>query len=129
MKCRHLRWVPHTVTQPQKDARVESAQAMLREAAKHQASNFRFLFTGDESWLVYAYRHKTMWADSWNDVKEIESPSHFHEKTMFVIFLNGIGDYKTVILPQGQRMNRTFFIEYVIRPTGWTLLSRGEETS
>jgi hypothetical protein len=57
-----------------------------------------------------------MWAASWDDVEEIERPSHFHEKTIFVIFFNGIGDYKTVILPQGQRMNSTFFIEYVIRP-------------
>jgi AraC-like DNA-binding protein len=35
MKCRHLRWVPHMVMQLQKDARLESAQAMLREFAKH----------------------------------------------------------------------------------------------
>jgi hypothetical protein len=30
--------------------------------------------------------------------------------------VNGIEEYKTVILPQGQRMNRTFFIECVILP-------------
>jgi hypothetical protein len=103
------------LTQPQKDARVESAQTTLRELAKHQASNFRFLFTGDESWLFYAYRRETAWAASWDDVDEIERPSHFHKKTMFVIFFNGIGDYTSVILPQGQRMNRTFFSECVIR--------------
>jgi hypothetical protein len=59
---------------------------MLPELAKHQASNFRFLFTGDESWLFDAYHHKTMWAASWDDVEEIERHSHFHEKTVFVIF-------------------------------------------
>jgi hypothetical protein len=74
------------------------------------------LFTGDESWLFYAYHHKTICAASWGDVEEIERRSHFHEKTMFVIFFNGIADYKTVVLPQGQRMNSTFFIESVIRP-------------
>jgi hypothetical protein len=37
-----------------------------------------------------------MWAASWDDVEEIERPSHFHEQTMFVIFFKGIGDYKTV---------------------------------
>jgi AraC-like DNA-binding protein len=60
MKFRHLRWVSHMLTQLQKDARVESAQEMLRELAKHQASNFHFLFTGDESWLFYAYHHEKM---------------------------------------------------------------------
>jgi hypothetical protein len=115
MKYRHVRWVLHMLTQPQKDARIESAQAMFRELAKHQASNFRFLFTGDESWLFYAYRNDTMWAASWDDVDGIERPSHFHKKMMFVIFFNGNGDHASVILPQGQRMNSTFLIEYIIR--------------
>jgi histone-lysine N-methyltransferase SETMAR len=104
------------LTQPQKNGRVESAQAMLRELAKHQASNFRFLLTGHQSWLFYAYHHETMLAASWDDVDEIERPSHFHEKTMFVIFFNGTGDHTSVILPQEQRMNSTSFIECVIRP-------------
>jgi hypothetical protein len=60
MKCRYLRWVPHMLMQPQKDGRIESAKAMLQDFAKHQASNFRFLFTGDESWLFYAYHHEKM---------------------------------------------------------------------
>jgi hypothetical protein len=81
-------------------------------------SNLRFLFTGDESWLFSAYDHETMWAASWDDVNEIERISHFHEKTMFVIFFNGIGNHTSVILPQGQRMNSTFFIECVVRHLG-----------
>jgi hypothetical protein len=115
MKCQHLRWIPHMLTQPQKDARVESAETMLRELVKHQASNFRFLFAADESWLFYAYHHETMCAASWDDVDEIERPSHFHKKTMFVIFFNGTGDHTSVILPQGQRMNTIFFIECELR--------------
>jgi hypothetical protein len=68
-----------------------------------------------------------MWTASWDDVEEIEKPSHFHEKMMFVIFFNGIGDYKTVILPQGQRMNSTFFIECVIRPLAGTCYPEGRK--
>jgi hypothetical protein len=33
-----------------------------------------------------------------------------------VIFFNGTGDHTSVILPQGQQMNGTFFIKCVIRP-------------
>jgi hypothetical protein len=77
------------LTQPQKDPQGELAQAMLQELAKHQASNFRFLFTGDESRLFYAYHCETMLTASWDDVEEIERPSHFHEKTVLVIFFNG----------------------------------------
>jgi hypothetical protein len=74
------------------------------------------MFMGDESWLFYAYHHKTIWAASWDDIEKIERPSYFHEKTMFIIFFNEIWDYKTAILPQRQRMNSIFFIERVIHP-------------
>jgi hypothetical protein len=48
MKCRHLRWVPHTLTPAQKLMRAELAQGMLQALAKHKHTNYYFLFTGDE---------------------------------------------------------------------------------
>jgi hypothetical protein len=53
MKCRHLRWVPHTLTAAQKVVRVELAERILQALAKHERSHFHFLFTGDESWMFY----------------------------------------------------------------------------
>jgi hypothetical protein len=35
---------------------------------------------------------------------------------MFTIFLDGIKEYEIVILPEGQKMNNTHFIECVLRP-------------
>jgi hypothetical protein len=49
MKCRHLRWVPHTLTAAQKVVRVELAECMLQALTTHERSHFHFLFTGDES--------------------------------------------------------------------------------
>jgi histone-lysine N-methyltransferase SETMAR len=69
-----------------------------------------------------------MWTASWDDVEEIERSSHFHEKKMFVIFFNGIGDYKTVISPHGQRMNGTFFIECAIRPLAGVCYPEGRKS-
>jgi hypothetical protein len=48
-KCRHLRWVPQTLTHAQKVMRAELAQSMLQVLAKHEDMNYRFLFSGDES--------------------------------------------------------------------------------
>jgi hypothetical protein len=41
------------------------------------------------------------WVVSWDDVGEIEPSSHFHKKTMLIIFFNGTGEYKILILPEG----------------------------
>jgi hypothetical protein len=60
MKCYHLRWIPHTLTVGQKVARELVAKNRLEILAAHAASNFHFLFTGDESWLSYADHVRTM---------------------------------------------------------------------
>jgi hypothetical protein len=57
MRCRQLRWVPHTLTPGQKLIRAELAQSMLQALAKHKHTNYHFLFTGDEPWMFYFYDH------------------------------------------------------------------------
>jgi histone-lysine N-methyltransferase SETMAR len=57
-----------------------------------------------------------MWVASWDDVDEIERPSHFNQKTMLTIFFNGTGEHKIAILPEGQKMNSSYFVECVLSP-------------
>jgi hypothetical protein len=42
--------------------------------------------------------------------------SYDHRAIMFTIVVNGIGDYDIVILPKGQKINRTLFTECVVGP-------------
>jgi hypothetical protein len=116
MKLRHLRWVPHTLTPAQKLMLAELAQSMLQALAKHKHTNYHFLFAGHESWMFYDYNHRTRWLASWDDVNELERPSHFHQKTMFTVFFIGTGEYKIVIPPDGQKVNSAYFIESVMCP-------------
>jgi hypothetical protein len=89
-----LGWAAHTLTPAQKLMRAELAQSMLQALAKHEHTNNHFLFTGDESWMFYAYDHRTRWVGSCDDVDELERRSHFHQKTMFTVFFNGTGECK-----------------------------------
>jgi hypothetical protein len=89
---------------------------MQQGVAKHKHSHFHFLFTGDESWMFYAYNHRTIWVASWDDEDEIERPSHFQQKAMLTIFFNGTRDANSAILPASQQMIGTYFIEYVPVP-------------
>jgi hypothetical protein len=121
-------WVPHTLTPAQKVMRVELAQSMLQALAKHEHANYHFLFTGDQSWMFYAYDCRTRWVASWNDLDEIEWPSHFHQKTMFTVFFNGTGESKIAIPPDGQKVNIAYFIESVLRPLAEICYPQGKET-
>jgi hypothetical protein len=46
MKCRHPRWMAHTLTPAQRPMRAEWAQSMLQALAKHGYMNYHFPFTG-----------------------------------------------------------------------------------
>jgi hypothetical protein len=46
---------------------------MLEILAKHAVSNFHFLLTGDELWLLYAYHVRTMWKLCPENVDETET--------------------------------------------------------
>jgi hypothetical protein len=96
--------------------RAELTQSMLEALAKHEHTNYHFLFTGDESWMFCVYDHRTRLVASWDDIDESERPSHLHQKTMFTVSFNGTGEYKIAILPEGQKVNSTYFIESVQRP-------------
>jgi hypothetical protein len=120
--------MPHTLTPAQKLIRAELAQSMLQALAKHEHTNYHFLFADDQSWIFYAYDHRTRWIASWDDVDEIERPSHFHQKTMLTVFFNGTGEYKIAILLEGQKMNSAYFIESVLRPLAKICYPQGKGT-
>jgi hypothetical protein len=87
---------------------------MLQELAQHEQTKFHFLFIGDESRRFHASDHRMMWVASWEDPNEIERPSYFRKKTVFTTFFNRTGDFKIVILPKVQKMNRRFFLECML---------------
>jgi hypothetical protein len=91
MKRRHLPWVPHALTPAQTLVLAELAQSMLQALAKHEHTSYHFLFTGDESWMFYAYDYQTRLVASWDDVDEIERLSYLHQRTMFTVFFDGTG--------------------------------------
>jgi hypothetical protein len=67
------------------------AGSALQTLEKHAASNFHFLWTGDESWMLNEYDHETVWAASREEVDELGRPTHYHGKTMATAFFNGTG--------------------------------------
>ena len=48
---RKLHWIPHSLTESQKSIRVEYCKHIISILQKQQKLNWRYIFTGDESWF------------------------------------------------------------------------------
>jgi hypothetical protein len=114
MKLCHVRWVPHTLSREQKAKRTELAKTMLAVLAKHGASSFEYLFTGDESWIFYTYHQQTRWVALWEEVDEVPRMSQGQKKIMLTAFFNGRGRFVLDILPAGTKMNSTYFTHQIL---------------
>jgi hypothetical protein len=58
---KHLRWVPHTLDDDRKRARVEMAYSMLRMIAEARYQGWQYFLTGDESWFFYSTDYEQLW--------------------------------------------------------------------
>jgi hypothetical protein len=86
---------------------------MLQILAAHESARFHFLYTDNESWLLYSYHKRTRWVASWNDVPVIERPSHYHKKTMLSVFFNGTCQFLIDILPESMKMETDYFADNI----------------
>jgi hypothetical protein len=98
----------------QKAQLPQSAEAMLQIFAAHESARFQFLYTGDESELLYSYHEGTRCAASWDDAPFVECPSHYHKKTMFSVFFNRTGQFLVDILPEGMKMDTDYLAKNII---------------
>jgi hypothetical protein len=60
MKCYYMRWVPHMLTAAQNAKCRKIVGSTLEMPERHPASNFHFLWPGDESWIFYEDDYETM---------------------------------------------------------------------
>jgi hypothetical protein len=104
-----MRWLPDTLTAARKVTQRERAAGMFQTLESHTASNFHFLWIGDESWMFHKCHHETMWAVSWEKVNELEWPTHDHKNTVVIAFLNGIGERFLNILLRGRSVETSYF--------------------
>jgi hypothetical protein len=64
------RWVPHTLSDPQKLKRVEASTELLHILSAPEVASFDGIPTGDEFWFQYLYKSSAMFAKSPHDVTQ-----------------------------------------------------------
>jgi hypothetical protein len=69
MKCYHLRWIPHNLTDELRAIRLKKCLELLPILESMKLRDFRCFVTGDESWFYLDYYPKTQWCISRDDVE------------------------------------------------------------
>lgn len=100
---------------------------MLQTLAEHRKSSFQYLYTGDESWMLYTYKQRWFWIAPWEEVGEVERPTHRQKKRMISVFFNGTGQYFTDWLPEGETMDSPYYVNEVLTPIANRCHPRGRQ--
>jgi hypothetical protein len=70
MKHFHLRWIPHALTEQLRAERMNKCPDRRPLPERMEASNFRNIVTGNESWFSLELQQSTKWSTSREDVPQ-----------------------------------------------------------
>jgi histone-lysine N-methyltransferase SETMAR len=116
LKKRYLRWIPHSLSDSQKRARVSVAAEMLEVLRKAEKSNFKNVITGDERWILYDYPYDSFWGKKDDPPTTAPKVTVESSKLMVVVFW-GVDDVPVIkFLERGKTMTAALFQEVVIKP-------------
>jgi len=133
------RFVPHMLTEDQKDARVEHCKDM-KETADSDPNFLKNIVTGDESWC-FRYepttkRQSAAWKGSNSPTPKKSRLQKSRVKTLITVFFDSKGVIHKEFTPQGQTVNKEYYLEVLKRllkriarvrpeykdPSSWSLL-------
>jgi histone-lysine N-methyltransferase SETMAR len=121
LKMRKLtsRWVPHELTEKNRQDRVRMCEKNL---AKFEESKWRLsdVVTGDESWFYHRQIGKKQANKSWvaegEKARAVVRIDRFEPKTMFTIFFRTSGVVHISHLKPGETINHQTYLKDSIRP-------------
>ena len=61
---KHLRWVPHSLNSSQLSQRVSKSKELLQLLRQSKKNNYKFFYTGDESWFYLNTDYEQQWLPS-----------------------------------------------------------------
>jgi histone-lysine N-methyltransferase SETMAR len=108
------RWVPHTISDPQKLKRVETSAELLQILNDLQTGSFDGITTGEESWFYYLYESSAMFAKSPGEVVPRTGKGIGVKKTMITILFTNRKLRIAKDLPKSQNYNQDYFLSKIL---------------
>ncbi|KAA6369780.1 MAG: putative mariner transposase C9 mutant [Streblomastix strix] len=105
------RWVPHELTQAQKQLRVLKALEIRELLIQARKQHFKFILTLDESWVEYINRQPARWMPKDQPLGEQPRQTIGSQKVMLTLAFSGKRIWLKSLLPDKERMNSNNLIE------------------
>lgn len=115
----NARWIPHLLTDAQKNRRVEMAKKLLKIYPKYSKKAFTNVVTGDETWVHY-YEPKRkvsnrIWATKNTRRPSIAKRLRTVKKVLYAIFFTTNGPAMQTAVPKGRTVTGKFYKNVVLR--------------
>ena len=126
---KHLRWIPHKLTDEQKQRRVEKSNELLilLRSVFHQSMDY--VVTLDESWFYLSTDYEQIWLPRGIDPPERERKMISSKKVMITIAWRPSGILLIKMLPKGRKFNSQYMIEEILTPLSEMLADVGNRGS
>lgn len=108
------KWVPHTLTNENKQKRVEVSKQLL----EYFENGFQNIITGDETWLhfftVSSKEANKIWLNKEENRPQITRTAQNSKKRMFCIFFSVDGVVASIVVEKGQTVNGHYYGNIVL---------------
>jgi hypothetical protein len=112
----HLHWVPHSLTEAQRQIGIDRSIELLKRLESAQANKWQSIMTLDESWFYLWTSHETVWIQAGEQSPEIVKHMIRDRKMMVTIVWNPQGFHLVDALPKGQKFNANYYIDIILQP-------------
>lgn len=107
------RWIPHLLTEADKEDRMETSRSLLNRFRRMGSSGMRNIVTGDETYLYYyepgSRTERMEWRRTGEGPSTSLAPSHFSEKVLYTIFFTADGEVSRFVAPKGTTLTGKYF--------------------
>lgn len=121
LKVRRLsaRWIPHLLTDEQKQQRVKTARELLKLYPKYDKNVFNTFVTGDETWVHFFEPQRKVSNKIWA-TKNAKRPCvakrlQSAKKVMYAIFFTPSGPVVQVAVPKGRSVTGLFYKNHILK--------------
>lgn len=112
------RWLPHLLTEAQKEERVELAQALSNKLHRWGREGVKLVATGDETYCHFdepGHRlQRQAWVQKGDPPPTVLRPSSFSSKALYTIFFSCEGLLTKNLAPLNSRVNGTYYCHTVL---------------
>jgi hypothetical protein len=111
---RHIRWVPHRLSDDQKRMRVSVSSELLRLLEQQERRAWHDVITLDEFWFYFSTDHEFIWLAPGEDIPERGRHTIHSPKTMVTIAWNTTGFHVVTALRKGAKFNATYYTTEIL---------------